>query len=432
MIEIDIDDERAEGALEEIGHDGGYHDDEPIVTTNTMFHDAFPGRATPIIMDPDDGMPRPDDARGQPVSPPLSVETFVCMEDDSEFEEVFEEDDDAPTGRAFLMLSKWENGGADRMRRVFKESVERYGVRCAATDGAPIAVYDRQAPIADRLLPVRPKRPQCKHLVTRINVDTSIDNQGKPATPVMRYCSAFKTVGGAYFSLMDENIIACTHRNPPDPATAALVRQREREKIAEGKERTHLPMFNLRPPTDWAAKAKEFDYAPGNFFGYRIFSPAAYEASRSKLDMENVRYILFPDPAWQPPDDYILQGHEEWKNGRGHEILRSGITRPRPEEDAGWPKNAGQILGLQIIKEAAAMAKAVGDGQDVIIVSSDLGIARFAACASLASSDDDGVANESDESALHFDFPPAWKRLLAQIHEKTVTRLLARGKESKT
>lgn len=424
MIEIDIDDERTEGALEEIGHDGGHHDDEPIVTTNTIFHDAFPGRAMPIIMDPDDGLPRPDDARGQLVAPPLSVETFVCMEDDSEFVEVFVDDGlPRPATDTFAAVSKWSDDGKPAMPRIFKEAVERYGVLCAAQDGQPLLTIGKQ------LIAVRPKRPQCKHLVTRINVDTSIDNQGKPATPVMRFCSAFKTVGGAYFSLMDENIIACTHRDPPDPATQALVRQKEREKVAQGKERTHLPMFNLRPPTDWAAKAKEFDYAPGVFFGYRIFSPAAYESSRSKLNMENVRYILFPDPAWQPPDDYILQGHEEWKNGRGHEILRSGITRPRPEEDAGWPKNAGQILGLQIIKEAAAMAKAMADGQGVIIVSGDLAIARFAACAALASSDDDdAVATEAETVWYGSDFPPAWKRLLAQIHEKT----LARAKESKT
>jgi len=400
--DIDIDDPRVGGSTSEVGYSSVGALPPPTGPTQ-MILDAFPGRADPIIFDPEDGLPRPDDGRSINATPPLTLETMVCLEDDRTWVEVFHEevremyDSASPAEWKERARVHYDaDGNSEWERRSFSKSEVVYRW------GAPFVVVGGDG--REILVPVRPVRPQCEHLVTRIDVNTDIDNQGRPASPVFRFCEGFRTVGGAPWALMDENVLACSKRYPVDVPTQNLIRKRTEEKIAQGNDKTVFPMFQRADEIDWDALAREggetihfwgavrLPDADGLLF---VVSPGWDLAARTGgalTTIANPRYIVLPDAEWQPHDGYYEgQPRGATKAWKG-EIMRMAITRPR--EGQPWPE-AGSLLHAQLTMNARACAKALRQGESVLVVSTDKAANLFAACVGLVLGDEEPAKHES-------------------------------------
>ncbi len=466
--------------LEEVGHDQGWFD-------------AFPGQAAPIIDDPEDGLPRPDDAGSNEMIPlpPLSPESLVCLGDDSEYVEVLEGEFtqeetallnsvrpramgwnggfdpafaqdtfesacvpgnslgasaynepktpdfadllryQAPLGYSDLVIrSRFDaSTGQPTERRRFApdHTLERFGLRwglskCemqqkASDRNAPYVPRGRQATILvslngqdtavtgpvidaeDRTPPglpvclVRPKREVCKHFSALLSMSDNIVLNNKPAKPLAMYCDAYRTVGGAKLSVNETAIVSCSLRSPKDEVSDRLVQDRISLKVAQGKERTFLPMFKdsgQGPAVDWAALEKaQFPKGDAIYFtipgalrpgvpsdqpgGLFITTPGRDTYEPTAKDM---RHIVLCDAAWQPPEEYFhrpVEGQERpWgTGGTGQTLLRVPIDAPSytSEDDAAtWPSFRNPMLPTAMMRSAAACADALRQGASVCLV----------------------------------------------------------------
>jgi len=227
--------------------------DEIGFETADHHFDAFPGQATPIVVDPNDNLPRPADVPYREDNQPLNEDTLVCMEDRRKWVEVFRDEtlyvdalrdmakflrkDVAPPKHVVEQStrSRFDKDGVECTRRSFSidQTVVKWGTRWAV--GAAGAI----------LCPVRPVRPKCIHYSRFALIDATIDNAGKPATPMMRFCGAYKSVGGARMSLTDEAIVACESRMPPDPRGIEMLELKDEAKKQQGRERQGVPLVEI-------------------------------------------------------------------------------------------------------------------------------------------------------------------------------------------
>jgi hypothetical protein len=205
-------------------------------------HESFPIEEIPVVMGPD-GLPivvdsNPEDAQAVP----FTWDTQLCIEDDREFVEVFDEELDVlPPG--VVARARYNRDGTDRERRRFEpEDVEkRWGMSVAV--GEPHIVAEEPH---ERWIPVRPRRERCKHYRRQV---FSNDSQPDPAAAghqiVFRVCGARRSNGGAFMSLGNEGIYACDFRDPPDPKSTELQDSKDRSKLVDRPDLLHLPMFNM-------------------------------------------------------------------------------------------------------------------------------------------------------------------------------------------
>ena len=174
-----------------------------------------------------DGMPVPVDSHDLAVAHPFTRETMVCVEDDTAFIEIF--DEEAPshgweglTGSRFKaiacdggsvvasILNRYNQAnGAERERRVYEpERVERlFGVYVVREDDGYVAV--------------RMRRERCQFFLRQVMANDDVPNPKEPGH-LIRFsnCTARRSVGGAFMTLRDEAMYACDYRSPVDPATA--------------------------------------------------------------------------------------------------------------------------------------------------------------------------------------------------------------------
>lgn len=176
----------------------------------------------PMTWGPDaDGLPSPELRTHLPLAPPLQLETFVCLGDESEF---------------VLRTRRW----AEVCARFRPEEVERapngqHFVRVddAVTAGAPWldilhALDWRRA----RVL-VEPVRPQCRFLAQQM-----VDFGDETAHPMLeRLCTARRDDERFFFGLRDTQVHACELREPRDDKTDARIRVMNETKIKLGRER---------------------------------------------------------------------------------------------------------------------------------------------------------------------------------------------------
>jgi hypothetical protein len=209
--------------------------------------EAFPVETIPVAIDPVDGLPTPvDDATRLALAAPFTVDTVVCLEDDSAWVEVFTEelvDYEVRYGRVHRSLrellalrSRFDAEGAEHERLTVLPDVT--GVRWAHR----ITVRHIKSFVL-----VRPRRERCYHYKRQVFVNDDVPNPADPGHKIIfRNCGARRSVGGALMSLRDEGIYACDYRSPPDPATS--------ERYLDGPDRAHmrsnahlkhLPLFNL-------------------------------------------------------------------------------------------------------------------------------------------------------------------------------------------
>ena len=165
--------------------------------------------------DPQDGLPRPVSSVSMTdsVAPSLSLETFVCMGDES----------------VFVKRNEW----GEITLRVMPDQV-RYNCSLGEYRGHLSAeemyAWSRTTNRAGDVT-VEPLRPQCQHYK---RVMTPFEND-PVIRQVTRMCSAQRGEGGEYLSLSDQQVLACEHRFPRDFVSEERLRQFDAARISEGR-----------------------------------------------------------------------------------------------------------------------------------------------------------------------------------------------------
>lgn len=205
--------------------------------------EQFPLETINVGVSPDDGLPMPMDASdAMALAPKFGPDTLVCVEDDREFVEMFEEDDEPsredcgrmpesvmaavypkeygprksrrgevieppPKASGFAALrSQFDDQGVAVERRRFRpeQVVTKWNTRFAATD--------------DGFLRVMPRRQRCIHYSRMVfaNDDPTFKPGEFGHQVLYRNCAARRSVGGALMSVQDQAVYACEHREPRD------------------------------------------------------------------------------------------------------------------------------------------------------------------------------------------------------------------------
>lgn len=206
--------------------------------------EAFPVTAINVAIDPADGLPTPMDGLQLATSVPFDAKHLVCLEDDSEFVEMFEEEAERVEWMSRLQeligkkripapRSAYDKYGEPHERRVFSPEVvvKRWGYHVVLID--------------DEWVLVRPKRERCMYYLRQVAPN---DEQPDPTLPghkiVFRRCTQLRSNGGAFLSLRDEGIYACDHRFPEDPETVR-VHLDEPDKKRANTPPEMVPLFNM-------------------------------------------------------------------------------------------------------------------------------------------------------------------------------------------
>jgi len=230
--------------------------------------DAFPVEEIPIIMDPEDGLPRPADPdHDTPFAHPFTYDV-VCIEDDREYVEVFEDElgevfkslgpdiaysakflETAYIGTRARFLRHDSSHPAQRGLMTPRHSVKKEKVFllagmnvCLVQD---IAVnceteYSKQT----SYVLVRPIRPRCKYYKRQKFAHDGIAKGEFGHFILFRNCTMRRSVGGAFMSLMNEVVYACDYRDPPDPVTVEKYLDKfDRKTLNERPDLTLVPMF---------------------------------------------------------------------------------------------------------------------------------------------------------------------------------------------
>lgn len=300
IMSVEERDDEAGVDHDEVGFDHEEMKEDAPFSHEDLYFDAFgDGSNTPIITDPSDGLPRPADDWIAP-APKLSVDKFVCIEDESEYVEVFLEDVGFKSALVESLVyrseeareilksrrSKYDKSGKCVTPRRFKPEMVRevFGIKVAEVLGGKVVVA--------------PKRQRCSHLVRQITVAEDIHAGGVEVRPIFTWCKAFKSTSGSYLSLMDKAILSCEHRNPRDLVTENMIVDRIRKKVKEGEEREQVKMMKDAPPmADPFEGEARFDkrwfeghadprIAPGVNFRVTVGQPSAYDG-----EQEHVLYV---------------------------------------------------------------------------------------------------------------------------------------------
>lgn len=217
--------------------------------------DQFQPKTIKLVLSPQDGLPVPADEPFSPmVAPPFTRENVICVEDDREYVEIFDEEmlergwrtwDSGkvpvvrkwtiPDGYEALTVevrSRWDENGQEVARRAFtpSEVIERFGHKFSP----------------DGKVPVRPIRERCKYYKRQCFANHDVpDPTAFGHQHVARNCMARKSIGGAYLSLYNEAVYACEYRDPPDPESVKRVfEDRDRERLNSGPPEM-VPMFGI-------------------------------------------------------------------------------------------------------------------------------------------------------------------------------------------
>jgi hypothetical protein len=168
-----------------------------------------------------DGLATPQLHNHLPLAPPLSLETFVCLGDESEF---------------VLRSPRW----GDVVGRFTPEVVETspsgehyVSIERAIESGAPwLSVLRATDPLTLRVR-VEPIRPQCSFLAQQM-----ADFGDESSHQILeRLCTARRDDHSFFMGLRDTRVYACELREPRDRQSEERVRIMNNTKIILGKER---------------------------------------------------------------------------------------------------------------------------------------------------------------------------------------------------
>lgn len=169
------------------------------------------------ITNPADGLPSPVDEVGidAAIAPALTEENLVCMED----------------------TRMW----VDSEGRVYPEEKVRFHTYLDSSNYDPPREVGagHKADTPDGPVVVRPVRVHCQHyhrMITRSEDNPDIQI-------IYRHCTVRRSVGGAFMSLRDTTVLACTLRSPRDHLSEKkFIDDPERERL---RSKRHLVMVPL-------------------------------------------------------------------------------------------------------------------------------------------------------------------------------------------
>ena len=216
-VECDVPADECEVAMTE--RDGTATESEASLRDEIA--EAFQPAPSVLIESPEDGLPMPADERGSlAVAHPFTRETVICVEDDTVFVELFEEElaergwvqtshgykPHMNGGAECEAHSKYTGDGSNEERRSFSPDVVefQYGKHVAFTEDG-------------KCVPVRARRERCINFMRQVMANDDVPNPNEPGHFLRFYnCAARKSVGGALMSLRDEAVYACDYRSPVD------------------------------------------------------------------------------------------------------------------------------------------------------------------------------------------------------------------------
>jgi len=245
-------------------------DDKLIGTVYSMrdeVADAFPVATINVGVDPKDGLPTPMDTQQLATAVPFDARHLVCLEDESEYVEVFSEEDPF-TGEERLpdsvQAAIWPTSFPPRKRKN-GELIERPvphpdyaearsifhsdGTAAERLAFPPDKVVRRWGAtfVEDRgsLRLVRAKRQRCEYYKRMVAPNDDQPDERLPGHKIIfRRCTALRSNGGAFLSVRDEGVYACDHRMPPDPETVR-VHLDEPDKKRANTPVEMVPLFNI-------------------------------------------------------------------------------------------------------------------------------------------------------------------------------------------
>jgi hypothetical protein len=170
---------------------------------------------------------------------PFTYETVVCVEDDREYVELFEDELSASAWAqdaidAAAVVCQFDSDGNRETRRVFRpdEVEERWG-------------HDF-VEVAGDLVPVRMRRERCVHYKRQVFSNDEIsDPNAFGHRIVFRNCQARRSNGGAYLSLRDEGIYSCDYRSPADAPSVTRQDDIDGAKLRDRPHQLRLPLFGM-------------------------------------------------------------------------------------------------------------------------------------------------------------------------------------------
>lgn len=379
--------------------------DETATPQDEFFESFGEGSQSPIGINPKDGMIDHIDATLAP-APKMSLDSLICLADTREFVEAFKDEATAiVASRAMedpaLSSKKARLDAAFHLRRLarprYRDDGSEVEVRGFAPDQVEVRWGIWVAKVIETWVPVRPVRIRCKNLMRLRTLADDVDNEdGTPVYPMHSYCTARRTVGGAFYSLMDQSVIACEFRDPLDNLTPRSIAHFVERKIAQGKERTHLNILRASPTgkgevvidspataqekirESWKKKAEEFGpysgafvldcpptFAPGKTCGIVWMDPAS-ALRRLSMDDHGIDMVAIVGTTWLPHEEALpRQGSYEY-----HTMLlrpdHYGLTTP-PEWLAGWPQNASGLLAASFERLPEHVAERLRLGRNVLV-----------------------------------------------------------------
>lgn len=193
----------------EVSVEGEEEDGEEFHPFDELFSEYNPSQVTQVMAE--DGLPTQDASVVDSNIPPLSTETLVCMGDFSKF--VIR----SPSGR---------------VTRELESSTE--------VKQMPDGTYCYEEGPGKFQVDVEPIRPPCRHYVRQLG--QAGDNP--ELKMIYRLCSARRTTEGAFMSVRDTGIWACSMREPRDlESEKRHLDLFDERKIREGAQRTASSIF---------------------------------------------------------------------------------------------------------------------------------------------------------------------------------------------
>lgn len=255
MSDREDEQERAEVSEEEATEPDEDVQEQTEFTAADEYHEAFGSPQIQRVID-DDGMPTPviNEANEDAHAPAfLPEENQVCAAIWSEF-----------------VMRDYEWG--EIIARFAPEKVTRTPngkFRADLKDASWTHDKIRDfAPIEHDTVEVEPIRRQCEHYLLQL----------RPPPPSMahilkygelnRYCTARRSVAGAFLSLKDDAMRACSLRSPPDGKSAELLRSFDTDLAEKSKHRSFERMFReKKKPKEEEEKLEAFQAASASIFG---------------------------------------------------------------------------------------------------------------------------------------------------------------------
>lgn len=178
--------------------------------------------------DPRDGLPRPisEATSDSTYVVPLSPATFICMGDHSAFTLPGQPDVRFEPSEVQTIAGDFFVG--------FDLAVER-----ANGETSRVTFVAKPGP-THGFVQVEPLRRQCNHYVRQLT-----DTDNRPRGFMARFCTALRDESGEYQSLRDTALYACELRDPRDRESERALNEFDAKKIAEGRERSAQPEFDV-------------------------------------------------------------------------------------------------------------------------------------------------------------------------------------------